>query len=81
LFILPLYPGVHHDEIRVDRYIVALLTVLALAVPPAIPQEKEPPAITTRSQTPVVIQRLSRPIAFDGFSNEAAWISPSSPWS
>jgi hypothetical protein len=64
----------HNDkEMRVDRHIVALLTVLAVAVPPAITQEKEPPAITTRSQTPVVIQRLSLPVTFDGLSNEEAW--------
>jgi hypothetical protein len=58
---------------RADRHIVALLTVLALAVTPAIPQGKGPPLIAARSQTPVVIQRLSRPVAFDGLSDEEAW--------
>src|SRR3972149_2078322 len=58
---------------RSDQTIITLLTALALAVPPAIPQEKEPPPIPARSQTPVVIQRLSRPVAFDGLSNEEAW--------
>jgi len=58
---------------RLDRVIVALIVVSAVAVPPAIPQEKDPPAIAARSQTPVVIRRLSRPVTFDGLSNEDAW--------
>jgi len=59
---------------RTDRCLAALLTLLAVVVSPAIPQEKEPLAITARSQTPVVIQRLSRPVTFDGLSHEEAWM-------
>jgi hypothetical protein len=58
---------------RTFRLIVTLLIVLAVVVPPAIPQEKEPSASATRSQTPVVIQKLIGPVVFDGLSNEEAW--------
>ena len=55
------------------RYIVVLLSVLAVTVRPAVPQETKLPAIVARSQMPIVIQRLSRPITFDGLSTEEAW--------